>query len=242
MLRSCHIWKADSRMSQVGSHGVPNDRGLGFQPTDALSKAMDLQAQKGTQRQTDMVALRPHRPRLATLDLRTLLDPPMVVLDRPTVLRVLLPRQSRHGQVTAGPVSNVTVWGDDLEYLDQSVARQPDLRSGGGNVGVPHRSRSLTVTIDQAVGFQPRQPGPAEMTQQLEVVQTAVPTVKQHAARLKAACVGGVEHVAEMIVLGVSVRLVVDAVVAGNVAVAVGPQQRHQVDALDDGVMFTRPV
>ncbi len=41
-------------MSQVGSHGVTNDRGLGFQPTDALSKTMDLQTQKRTDRQSNV--------------------------------------------------------------------------------------------------------------------------------------------------------------------------------------------
>ena len=36
--------------------------------------------------------------------------------------------------------------------------------------------------------------------------------------------------------------LVVDPVVAGDVAVAVGPQQGQQVDALDDAVVLARPV
>src|SRR5437763_16751505 len=113
-------------MRQVRPYGVADDRGLGLQPTDARGEAMVLQPQERPQRQPDVVPLRPRRTRLATLHLGTLLDAPMIILDRPTLLRVLLPRQCAHPQVATGPVRNVAVWGDDLEYLDQSVARQPD--------------------------------------------------------------------------------------------------------------------
>jgi hypothetical protein len=49
---------------------------------------MDFQTQKRTHRQPNVVTLRPRRTRLATFDLGTLLDAPMVVLNGPTELRV----------------------------------------------------------------------------------------------------------------------------------------------------------
>ena len=127
-------------MSQVGSHGFTNNRGLGFQPTDALSKTMDLQTHKRTDRQPNVVPLCPCRTRLATLDLGALLDATMVVLDGPTGLRLLLPRQVRHRHVAGRPVGNVAVWGDYLEYFDQPVAGQPDL-------GPPRRRCRFGTTV-----------------------------------------------------------------------------------------------
>src|SRR5436305_9135302 len=103
-------------MSQVGPDCVADYGRLGFQPTDPMREAVELQPQERTQRQGDVVALRLPRPRLAPLHLGTLLDPAVVVLNGPAVLRVLLPRQVGQRQVTAGPVGNVAVWGDDLEY------------------------------------------------------------------------------------------------------------------------------
>src|SRR5579859_2042344 len=189
-------------MSQVGSHGVTNDRGLGFQPTDAPSKTMDLQTQKRTDRQPNMVPLRPRRTRLATLDLGALLDAPVVVLDGPTVLRVLLPRQVCHRQVAGGPVGNVAVWGDDLEYLDQPVSGQPHLGPRGGNLGSAQWPFPLTVAVDQTIGLQACQPRPTELSQQLEVIQAAIPAVEDQATRLETPLASGLEHDAEMIVLG----------------------------------------
>jgi len=228
-------------MRQVGSHGVPNDRGLGFQPTDALSKAMDLQTQKRSYRQPNVVALRPRRTCLATLDFGTLLDATMVVLDGPTVLRVLLSRQVRHRQVAGRPVSNVAVWGDDLEYLDQPVTGQPDFGSRGGNLGSVQRPRPLTVAVDQPIALQACQPLPAQGAQALEVFQAAVPAIEDHATRLETPPVGVLQHKAEVVILG-DLGVMVDAVVAGDMAVAVGPQQRHEVDALNNGMVLARPV
>src|SRR5262249_41631828 len=81
-------------------------------------------------------------------------------LDGPTVLRVLLPCQVRHAQVAGRPVSNVAVWGDDLEYLDQPVAGQPHLGPRGGNLRSAQRPFPLTVAVDQPIGLQVRQPCP----------------------------------------------------------------------------------
>src|SRR4051812_48321103 len=115
-------------MSEVGAHGVTDDSRLRGRPADAGREQVVLQAQEGAQRQPDVVALRPGAAGLAALHLGALLDAAVVGLDRPAVLRHLLPRQVTHPQVAAGPVRTVAVWGDDLEYLHQPVTRQPHLR------------------------------------------------------------------------------------------------------------------
>ena len=45
-------------MSQVGAHGVADDRRLGGRPTDAGGEQVVLQPQERAQRQPDVVALR----------------------------------------------------------------------------------------------------------------------------------------------------------------------------------------
>src|SRR5215211_2012879 len=113
-------------MSEVGADGVADDGRLGLNPTDAMKEAVALQAQERPQRQPDVVALRLARACLAPLHLDALFDPPVIALDRPAVLAVLLPAHLAHGQIAGRPVRNVAVGGDYLEYLDQAVALQPD--------------------------------------------------------------------------------------------------------------------
>jgi hypothetical protein len=72
---------------------------------------------------------------------------------------------------------------------------------------------------------------------------TPRPAVEGEAGGGEPPRVSGLEHGAEVIVLGQAVvPLVVEPVVAGDVAVAVGPQQGDQVDAADDGVVLAGPV
>src|SRR5215204_5347360 len=131
-------------MSQVGTHGASDDGRLGLQPANAVGEAVELQPQERPQRQADVVALRRRRPRLAALHLGTLLDPPVVVLDRPAVLPVLEPGQVGHAQVAGRPVRDVAVWGDYLEYLDQPVALEPNLCPGRGDLGTGKGPNPLT--------------------------------------------------------------------------------------------------
>src|SRR5262245_47772908 len=115
-------------MGEVSADGVADDGELGLEPADAGAEQVPLQAQEGAQRQPDVVALGPLAARLALLGLGVLLDPPVVCLYRPSVLRHLLTLEARHLEVRGGPVANVSVWGDHLEHLDQPVTLKPDLR------------------------------------------------------------------------------------------------------------------
>jgi hypothetical protein len=84
---------------------------------------------------------------------------------------------------------------------------------------------------------------PLQRANQLEVVQTAVPTVQTDALGLQTPLLGRTQQVAKQVVLAVAiVDLIVKAVIAEDVSVAVGPQQRQQVDAFDGAAVLARPV
>jgi hypothetical protein len=77
-----------------------------------------------------------------------------------------------------------------------------------------------------------------------KVLQTAVPTVEADESRDKTALFGRCHHVPEVLVLGLAVfeGLVIDAAVAGETCLSIGPQQREQVDAPNNTAMLTTPM
>ena len=203
---------------------------------------MDLQPQECAQRQPDVVALRFRRAALASFDSGTLFDAAMVMLDGPTEFGELQPGQFVHAQVVGGPVRNVAVWGDYPEYLHQPITLQPNFGPPCLDGGLTQRPQALLITIDQPIGFQSGQPLPIERPDQFQIVQTSIPAIEEDTARRKAPRSGRLQHLGEMIVLGLSVGFVVNAIVTGQMAVSIGPDQRDQVDALNDGVMLAGPV
>src|SRR5215216_6811625 len=204
---------------------------------------MTLQPQERSQAQIDVVAPRAPGADLRPLDQTELLDPAVVVLYRPRETRPLDSLQIAHLNFIGGPQFNVAVCGDYLEHTDQSEAFEPHHAPRLADLDFTDCSQALAVGVHFAVTLQARQPSPAERTNQLQVFQPRIPAIKDHASRLKASLVRLFEHRLEVVVLRQGVLLLVeDAVVNGDVAVAVRPQQRNQVDAAHHRVMFTRPV
>ena len=107
-----------------------------------------------------------------------------------------------------------------------------------------HRAQAVPVGIDHAVGFQPCQPHPAEISNPFEVFQATVPAIENHALRHETAPVGRLQQQCpEMIVLGQGIPgLVVEPVIDRNMAIPIRPQQRDPVDALDHGMVLARPM
>lgn len=117
---------------------------------------------------------------------------------------------------------------------DQSAAR---------NIQVSDSLLHAGPLRDLTIAFEPGQPLPGQFAQQFEIVQTAVPAIESHYCWRKAAFIGAKHHRAKMVVLVQSIlRLVVQPKVAWHAAVAVGPHQANQVDALPYGVVLTRPM
>ena len=66
-----------------------------------------------------------------------------------------------------------------------------------------------------------------------------MPAVKKQVFRLESARLGRVDQVPEMVILGLAIiRLVIDPVIAWQVALAIGPKQRQQVDPFDNSMVL----
>jgi hypothetical protein len=66
--------------------------------------------------------------------------------------------------------------------------------------------------------------------------------VEKHIFRLESAFLGRVNQVPEMVVLGLAIiRLVIDPVITGQVALTIGPKQRQQINPFDNGRLLVRP-
>ena len=97
------------------------------------------------------------------------------------------------------------------------------------------RMQALALRIHCAVTLQARQPHPAARANQFQVLKAGVLAIKDYAGRRTASLVRLFEQRLEVVVLRQRVPLLVeDAIVAGDVAVAVRPQHSNQVDAAHD--------
>ncbi len=157
----------------------------------------------------------------------------MVLRNRPSKFGKLEPLEFTQVEVIGRPVINVTVWGDNLEDFDESIAFEVYHRASGGNGDLMKWAIPRLVWVDVPITLEPGQPNPTRVSNQLEVVQTAVPTIKHQALRRKSPFLGSREHGTEMVVLGCSIdALLVKPIVQRDMTVAFCPQQGNQVDAL----------
>src|SRR5215204_6257946 len=230
-------------MSDISAYRFSDDRSLRFIPTDALVITVTLQPQERSQAQGDMVAPRPPRANLRSLNEAELLEAAVVVLYRPRVAGPTDTLPVVHLDTVGGPPLNVPVRGDYLEDADQPEAFEPDDAPRLADLDLAHRAQARPVGVHAAVRFQARQPGPAERANQLQVFEAGVPAIEGHARRLEPAPVRLPDHPLKVIVLRQGVLLLVeDAVIDRHMPVAVCPQQRNQVDAAHHRVVLARPV
>ena len=99
-----------------------------------------------------------------------------------------------------------------------------DYRAGWRDVTIPDRPIASSVRVHSPVVLEPCQPSPPDRVNLFEVHQAAIPALKKHIFRLESAILGRVNQVPEMVVLGLAIiRLVIDPVIARQVALAIGP-------------------
>src|ERR1043166_8244775 len=232
-----------ARVSDVSTHRSSNDRSLCFIPTDASVIAMTLQSQECAQAQPDVITPRAPGAHLRPLDQAELLDPAVIVLNRPRETRPLDPLQVIHLDFVRRPQFNVAVCGDYLEDADKAVTFEPDDAPRRADLTFTHRAQARPAGVHFPVTLQARQPSPVKRANQLEVFQPRIPAIEDHTSRRKAALMGGLDHCLEVVVLRQGVLLLVEeAIINGHVPVAVRPQKRNEVDAAHDRVVLTRPV
>src|SRR5207253_8610390 len=119
----------------------------------------------------------------------------------------------------------------DLEDADEPEAFEPHHAPRLADLNFTDWSQALAVGVHFAVRFQTCQPSPAERANQLQVFKARVPTIKDDASRRKAPRPRRFEHRLKVVILRQGISLLVeDAIIARNVAVAVRPQKRDQVD------------
>jgi hypothetical protein len=234
--------RGEERPSQVAWDRFAHQLQLGLECTTPGGEVMPLQPQERTQRESYVIA-----PGTSQADLRTrhpvvLLQFPVLVLDLDTDLGVMAHHRRIHPQVIGRPVSRVTSGGVALEGLDHPVAAEMDLGAQGGDHRLVQRPHRAAGRCDLAVPLQPGQPRPDEVAYLPEVLQAGVPAVEKHVSGREAAGLGHEEQLPEVVVLGPAVGLAEDPVVAGNLAVGVGPQHGDQVNAADGLVVLARPV
>ena len=98
------------------------------------------------------------------------------------------------------------------------------------------------IRINVPIGLELPQPVPAIAAHELEVRQAALPTITRHQAWRNPALVRRGEHGLEMVVFRGTIRwCVVAAIVTRHTRIAITPQQRHAIDAVDSAVMLARP-
>src|SRR5512138_3452549 len=146
-----------------------------------------------------MIALRSFATHHAALDIAELLDVAMIRLNRPNLTRCGRALVHRHVLIAGGPVFRVTVWGVDPKYQDKAITFEMHACAAVANRAVGQWPVARAVRVDQSVGFQARQPLPAEAANQFEVHQRAVPAIKTDVARGEPTFLGGLEHGLEMV-------------------------------------------
>ncbi len=82
----------------------------------------------------------------------------MVLLNCPTKLGKLKPLQWWHLQVISCPVFNVAVFGNNLEYLDESVTLEMHNRSRLSKVHLTDRTIARVVWVHQPIALESGQP------------------------------------------------------------------------------------
>src|SRR5512143_3611207 len=202
-----------------------------------------LQAQERAHAQADVVALGAGGAHVGAFHSTKLLDATMIMLDRPSITGPAGARQRAHLKSVAGPPFNVAVGGDNLEHANQSVAFQMD--EGAVSVGLDprHSAQAAAVRVYLAVGLQPSQPDPAPAVDHLQIRQTAIPAIENHALWHKPTLVRGLEQRLKVIVFGQPVsRLVIEAIIHRDMAVTLRPEPGDHVDTLDYGMVLARPM
>ncbi len=115
---------------------------------------MDFQAEKGTDRQANVIPLSLSGAVLCPLHTAERLQAPVILFYMPGLQGIFRTFFQCHLQVTGCPVFHVAVWGHSREYLDESISLQMNNRSVTRNQHLANRPVTGSVQIDQLVGFE----------------------------------------------------------------------------------------
>jgi hypothetical protein len=204
---------------------------------------VNFQSQERPQSKADVIALRSTAARLASLYATKLLDASMKVLNRPGLLCILHSGQFAHLQIIGCPVFNAPICGDCLEYFDQPILFEVHDLTTLSYFYLANGPIARAVRVNLSVLFQASQPDPSERADHLEVINAAIPAIKDHTLGLESSLTRYSKHLLKVIILRKPITLfVVDAIITRDVTVAVAPQQSDEIDAADHILMLARPM
>src|SRR4030042_5775371 len=210
-------------MSQIHTHGRTNNCCLGFEPGNVGTQSMCFQTNERSDRQTDMVALRCFETILSTLNARKLREAAMVNFDLPGIQSIKGSLLKGHIQTAGCPVFRVAVCADSPKNLNPAISLEVNQTSVHRNEDLADRTVSATIGANLPIALELGQPVPFEAAQQFEIGQAAIPTVKGHRLRLKAALLGLLDHVLKVVVLAQTIfNFVVKSEIAWQPTLAVG--------------------
>src|SRR5215213_8265476 len=87
---------------------------------------MTFHAQKRAQAKPDVITPRTARAHLRSFDQTKLLQPSMIILNRPGESSPFDPLQVSHLNTVGRPQLNVAICGDDLEHMNKAITFEPD--------------------------------------------------------------------------------------------------------------------
>jgi hypothetical protein len=206
-------------------------------------KSINFQAHKSTDSQAAMITLRDFKPKRTAFNASELFEATVIDFDLPGLQRLKGTRFQGHVKHIGGPVFKAVVCASDLEHLDPAIAFQVYSSSVGRNQNLGNSPIASMVDTHLTVRFELGQPRPVQLTQQFEVIQPTVPTIKCHQVWFKPALLGSLDHVLKVVILAQPiVRFVVNPKVARQPRVTIGPHQRNQINPLHYTSMLARPV
>jgi hypothetical protein len=204
---------------------------------------MMLKSQERSQPKPYVIALRSAHSRLASLHSAKLLYSAMVCLYGPSHTFQLHSLNLGHFHFIRRPVFNIAVFGNELEYLDETISLQMEGAPRLTYLNFAYGSVASSIGVNLAITLELCQPKPPQIANSLEIIETSVPAIEQYTFGTEAAFFGRLKHLAKMIVLRLAIcRLVIEAIITGYVAVAIGPQKRDEIYTANHLAMFARPV
>jgi hypothetical protein len=168
----------------------------------------------------------------------------MVFFNGPRLRRHGIPFRLPHVQFVRRPILRATVSGNGPKDLDEAEALEMHAPPGCWNDHRRQRHIPVSIRVDQPIVLESRQEHPPMLAHGFHILPAALPTIEADQRRREPTLFGCGEQRSEMLVLGTATRqgFSIDATIARHTGGTIGPDQRAQVDALDDLVVFPAPM
>lgn len=147
-------------MSQIRTHSRADHACLDIEPGNAGTKPMSFKADKGTDRQANMIALRDFEPVLATFHTGELIEAKMVDFNLPGIQRMKSGLLKGHVQAAGSPILRVAVCADRPKTLDPAIAFEMNQTALRGDEGFANCPIAPAIQADFPIALQLRQPVP----------------------------------------------------------------------------------